>query len=413
MKNIKKAYEILNRVINEGAYASILLQQLDDSYNVNFITQLVYGSLRNYRLVRDGWQQFVQDELDHEISVLLDLGAYMLYEIENTPNYAVVNNIVEISKNVNHGKYTRLANAVLKRFIKEGFRKYDENKLEDLAVLYSHPLWLVKLLKAHYGNEIMRKLLKYNNKNARVTLRVNPHKISKEKLLKLDEKFSSGSFAPEEVYYDGDIFKSDYFKEGLVSVQDSASQLVAHKVNPQKMETILDATSAPGSKAIHIASLQNDQGNVVAIELYPARAQLIENEKARLNISSVNVKVADARVLDKILEVESFDKVLVDAPCSGFGVMRQKPEIKINTKPADLDELIKLQSAILDSAILMVKVNGELIYSTCTLNKKENEHQIKRILQLNPNFKLISEENIFGYLHNSDSFYMATLKRIV
>ena len=411
MKNTKKAYEILNKTINDKAYANILLQHLDAEYNIGFITQLVYGTLRNYRLVNVGWSQFVKDKLDDEISVLLDLGIYMLAFIDNTPNYAVVNNIVEISKDIKYGKYTRLTNAVLKKFIKEGFPILDENNDEDLAILYSHPLWLIKLLKAHYSDDVMRKLLKYNNENAQVTLRVNIHKISVVDLLNLDSKFSKGGFAPEEVYYAGNIFETSYFKEGLVSVQDSASQLVAHKLEAKNDDKVLDATSAPGSKTMHIATLRNDSGQIDSVELYESRANLIENEKKRLNLESINIINNDARFLHEFLEVSSYDKVLVDAPCSGFGVMRQKPEIKINTLPEDLDEIIDIQAAILDSAIKMVKVDGILVYSTCTLNKKENEKQIERILAKNSHFKLLEEETIFGYKNNSDSFYIAKLWR--
>lgn len=412
MRNTKKAYEILNRVINEHAYANLLLQQVNDDYNIGFITQLVYGTLRNFKLVNSGWHQFVKNDLSNEISVLLDLGVYMLYDIKNTPDYAIVNNIVEISKGIEYRKYTKLVNAVLKRFNKEGFRVFDENNIEDLSILYSHPLWMSKLFASHYSFEIMKKLLAYNNENAKVTLRVNTHKISKADLLLKDANFKSGSFAPEEVYYDGDIFKTDYFKEGLVSIQDSASQMVAHILNAKDEDKVLDATSAPGSKTMHIAILRNDKGSIDAVELYENRAKLIENEKEKLNLSSINVITFDARNLEAKLEVESYDKVLVDAPCSGFGVMRQKPEIKINTKPEDLDSLVKLQSEILDSAIKMVKLNGELVYSTCTLNKKENEKQVERILKLNDNFMLISEETIFGYTNNSDSFYIAKIKRV-
>ena len=154
MENTKKAYEIILAVQNDHAYSNLMLQNLDDNYNVNFITQLVYGTLRNYRLVRANWSQFVKDELESQISVLLDLGVYMLNDIKNTPDYAIVNNLVEISKSIEHSKYTSLTNAVLKRYIKDGPKPLDDQNLEDLAVKYSHPLWLVQMWKAHYGIDI-------------------------------------------------------------------------------------------------------------------------------------------------------------------------------------------------------------------------------------------------------------------
>ncbi len=411
MENTKKAYEIILAVQNDHAYSNLMLQNLDDNYNVNFITQLVYGTLRNYRLVRANWSQFVKDELESQISVLLDLGVYMLNDIKNTPDYAIVNNLVEISKSIEHSKYTSLTNAVLKRYIKDGPKPLDDQNLEDLAVKYSHPLWLVQMWKAHYGIDITKKLLKYNNTQSKLTLRVNLNKTSVKAIL-ADPLFSKVAMAPEAVLYDGNIFKTDYFKDGRISIQDSASQLVAHVVNARVDDKVLDTCSAPGTKALHIASLRNDQGSVDAVELHENRAKLILDDKARLNLNSVNVWVNDSTALKTFLNVESYDKVLVDAPCSGFGVMRGKPEIKIFTKPNNIDELVQLQSDILDSAIEMVKLDGELIYSTCTLNKKENERQIERILKLNDNFKLVMEDLILGYKDNSDSFYIAKIKRM-
>ena len=411
MENIKKAYEILLAVRRDHAYSNLMLQNLDDSYNVNFITQLVYGSLRNYRLIRAGWSQFVKDDLDIEISVLLDLGVYMINDIKNTPDYAIVNNLVEISKSIEHTKYTKLTNAVLKKYLKQGFKDLDEDNIEDLALKYSHPQWLVAMWKAHYGLEVTKKILKYNNTQSQLTLRVNTHKVSVKEILE-DDKFTKLDHAQEAVLYEGNIFKTDYFKDGLISIQDSASQLVGHTVGAATADKVLDTCSAPGTKAFHIASLRGDRGHIDAVELHESRANLLKADKERLGLDSVKVINNDATRLETFLEKATYDKVLVDAPCSGFGVMRGKPEIKIFTQPENIDELVTLQADILDSAVLMVKVGGELIYSTCTLNKKENERQVERILKHNDNFGLVSEEVIFGFENNSDSFYIAKLKRI-
>lgn len=410
MENTKKAYEILYAVRVDKAYSNLLLQQLDDSYNVNFITQLVYGTLRNYRVVRAGWSQFVKDELEASISVLLDLGVYMINDIRNTPDYAIVNNLVEISKSIHHGKYTKLTNAVLLKYIKEGMAELNEDDVNDLSIKYSHPLWLVQMWIAHYGKDTTIKLLKHNNNQSKLTLRVNTHKTTVKEIL-IDPLFTKAELSPEAVYYEGNIFKTDYFKDGSISIQDSASQMVAHTVNAQPLDKILDTCSAPGTKAFHIASLRADRGEIDAVEVHENRAKLILDDQKRLGLDSINVWVNDATHLEDYLERLSYDKVLVDAPCSGFGVLRGKPEIKIITTPSDLDELVELQANILDSAIKMVKLGGELIYSTCTLNKKENERQVQRILKLNDNLKLLEEETIFGYKNNSDSFYIAKLKR--
>lgn len=411
MKNTLKAYEILDETLNDQAYASLLMKQINDDYNMSFITQLVYGCLRDYRLVRATWSRFVKDELDPHISVLLDLGVYMLLKIENTPDYAVVNNIVEISKGIDHGKYTKLTNAVLKRVIKEDPLEFSDT-LEDLSLKFSNPLWLTKLWNAHYGFETTLKLLKYQQEASELTLRVNTHKISLEDLLAKDDRFTKGPLSDDSIYYDGNIFSSSYFKEGYVSIQDAASQCVAHVVNPQKGDHILDTCSAPGTKSLHMASLVNDDLSIDAVEVYDSRARLIKDDMLRLGLSSLKVYTHDARYLEEILEEESYDKVLVDAPCTGFGVMRGKPEIKITTKPEDIDSIVVLQKEILESAAKMLKVGGDLIYSTCTVNKKENEQQIKSFLKNNENYELIMEETLFGFEHNTDSFYIAKLKKL-
>lgn len=410
MKNIEKSYEIIYKTRHDQAYASLLMQNASDDYNMGLMTQLVYGTLRNYRLVRAEWSRFVDGSLSDEVSVLMDLGVYMILFIENTPHYAIVNNIVEISKRLEYGKYTKLVNAVLKRVIKEDRLVFDDS-LESLSIKYSNPLWLTKMWNAHYGYDKTLALLKYNLRENSVTLRVNVHLISVEDLLK-DPRFKRGVMSPEEVYYDGNIFETDYFKKGFVSIQDAASQRVAHIVNAKASDKVLDACSAPGTKALHIASLRHDEGIIDAVELHDSRAQLIKQASRQLQLQSVNVYTQDARYLEDILELASYDKVLLDVPCTGFGVMRSKPEIKINTTGEDIDSIVEIQREIIDSAVKMVKAGGALIYSTCTLNKKENEGQIKYLLENYPQFELQEEETVFGYENDSDSFYTARLKKL-
>lgn len=411
MENVKKAYEIIYQTRYKDAYASLLIKDLEKDFNPALITELVYGCLRNYYLVRENWRRFTKTNLSQQVSALLDLGIYMLI-YSDKPDYAIVNNIVEISKGIKKKKYTKLVNAVLNEFIRLGQLTYDEDDVESLAIKYSNPLWLTNLWIAHYGLEKTKNILAYNLTRNTLTLRVNLHKISKADLLALDSNFVAGNFAPEEIYYDGNIFESNYFKDGLVSVQDAASQLVAHAVDISADDKILDACSAPGTKATHMASLRNDQGQIDAVELYESRTNLIKNSLIRLGLSSISAYNHDARFLNDILDEEDYDLVLLDVPCSGFGVMRGKAEIKINTKPEDIDSLVLLQEEIIDSGLKMVKSGGNVIYSTCTLNKKENENQVKRILRLNPNFELVKEETIFGYEHQSDSFYLAVLNKL-
>ncbi|MGL5540174.1 MAG: methyltransferase domain-containing protein, partial [Erysipelotrichaceae bacterium] len=209
--------------------------------------------------------------------------------------------------------------------------------------------------------------------------------------------------------YEGAIAPTSAFQEGLVTIQDYASQKVAPFLNPQKGEMVLDACAAPGTKSVHMAQLMENTGKIVALDLHPHRVQLIQNSLNRLHVENVSSMAADATQLHLLYQTPVFDKILVDAPCTGYGVMKRKSDIKVHLKPEDMDEIIKIQAKILHSAAFVLKPGGVMVYSTCTLNKKENEQQVQKFLDSHQQFVLVEEQTIFPYEHECDGFYMAKI----
>ena len=196
---------------------------------------------------------------------------------------------------------------------------------------------------------------------------------------------------PEAIYFEDDnIANISLYKAGYLNIQDLSSMYVAKILEPKKGERIIDVCSAPGGKSTHIAEIMEDSGEVVACDIHEHKIKLIEHNIRRLGLKSIKTMLIDARKLTTVYGKESFDRVLVDAPCSGFGVIRRKPEIKYNKKPTDIDEIILLQKEIIDEAVKLVKKAGTLVYSTCTINKKENEKMVTYILDTYPEFTLNS-----------------------
>jgi 16S rRNA (cytosine967-C5)-methyltransferase len=203
------------------------------------------------------------------------------------------------------------------------------------------------------------------------------------------------------------VFETSEYKAGLISPQDESGQLVAPQLDPKPGDYILDMCAAPGSKTMHLAELAQDKAKIIAIDLYPHRVKMIEASKKRLQIKGVSALELDALTLKNTFKEQEFDKILLDAPCSGYGVIQRKPDILLNTKQENLDQLIKLQQGLIDQALVMLKKGGTFVYSTCTLNRKENDLQVAYALSKDSNLKLISSRQILPSEYQSDGFFYA------
>jgi 16S rRNA (cytosine967-C5)-methyltransferase len=226
----------------------------------------------------------------------------------------------------------------------------------------------------------------------------------------------------------GNLALTNAFKEGLLSIQDESSMLVARALNPQQGEKVLDACAAPGGKSTHIAERMNGTGEIHSLDLHEHKVKLIKQQAERLELKNILPEALDSRLAGERFEMESFDRILVDAPCSGFGVIRRKPDIKYTKSQQDVIKLAELQSKILQAVAPLLKRNGVLVYSTCTIDQEENNDVVRKFLETNQEFeqdngvKQLLPEKLHPYIHNgevqllphyfgTDGFYIACLRK--
>ena len=404
-----EAFQILKKVMLEDGYASLLMRNRFSNatkQEIALVTTLVYGTLQNQYFVRYQWEYLVNKKVSKEIGILLDMSVYQLWKLDKIPAYACINDAVNISKKIAGGSYSNLVNAVLRNVVRNGFKEVVGDEVKQLSLMTSHPEWLIRMWKAHYGWDVTKSLCEYSLLVKPMVARVNPLLASKEELLK-NPKFTEGKLAPMALYYDGNLLDSEEYKSGKVSIQDEASQMVACLVDPKDDDCILDMCAAPGTKAIQMAQMMHNKGRIVCLDIHKHRVELIQKGVEKHGISIIEAKCMDATTCDSLNE--SFDKVVLDAPCSGLGVLGQKPDLKLRIQPENVDEIVALQKELLETASTVLKDGGTLVYSTCTLNKKENEKQVENFLKRHEEFTLVSQRSYFPYEFDSDGFYMAKL----
>ena len=413
--NIREiSINVLDEVINNKAFSNIVLDKALSNDKIsqvdkNFITKLVHGVLQNYYLLDYKIKKLNDKKIKKKIYLILLISIYQLDYMSKIPQYAVINEASNLAKQYVDNYASKFVNALLRSYITNKIEVNENdftNTHEYLSIYYSMPLFIVKMLSKQYGDEITKKILDASLENASVAIRVNTSKTTKEEILK-NENFKNGSLAQNSVIYVGKTRQvlNEYLKNGLISIQDEAGQLVAPLLDLNENDYVLDMCAAPGSKTCHIGELLKNKGKIVAIDLYEHRLDLLEKAINRLEIKNVELKAYDSTKLHEVYKEQTFNKILLDAPCSGLGVIRRKMDIKFNVTPESIDELVKLQSELLDEAYLLLKENGILVYSTCTINKKENEKQIEKFVNKYKNMKVVEERTILPYEKESDGFY--------
>lgn len=414
------AYQILMDVYSKKTYSNLALNRAFRTHNVSvkdrsFITNLVYGVLQNdIALDYIISNVLTKETIRLKMRVLLKMALYQKRHLDRIPLYAIINESVSIVKKNESNSLSAFANAILHKLLETDFeikRSNFSSDYEYYSTLYSCPLWILKLIAKQYGDQNAFQYAYYNQVEAPFALRLNTMLTTKEKLLQKDQLFKAGNLSPVGLFYQGNIpiNHTNEHLNGLISVQDESGQLVALKLEPSEEDYILDMCAAPGSKTGHIAEMMNNKGKIVAVDLYEHRLKLLEHNLRRLHLTNVEIKQADAMELNKHYRSGTFDKILLDAPCSGFGVIRRKPDIALKIQPHNLDELEIIQKRMLIAASKLLKKGGTLVYSTCTLNKKENEMQVKYLLERDSSFKLVEERTIFPQEYMSDGFYIAKL----
>lgn len=425
------ALAVLEDVFVNQAYSNIALNkhlkgsQLSAA-DKGLVTEIVYGTVARKLTLEWYLSHFIQDrdKLDNWLYILLLLSAYQLRYLDKIPSHAVVNEAVELAKARKKGS-EKLVNAVLRRILREGWPDIDsikrKNKRDSIA--YSLPVWLVSKLKEEYGEEraqaIFKSLLVRNKASIRVTDLSRKEEI-KAVLEATDSPLAGTGLVKEHGHFAG----HDLFAEGVITIQDESSQLVAPTLDPQGDEQVLDACAAPGGKTAHIASYLTS-GKVTALDLYDHKLDLIQENAERLGVAErVQTQKLDARKVHEFFGRDSFDKILVDAPCSGIGLLRRKPDIKYNKETADFTSLQEIQLEILGSVCQTLRKGGIITYSTCTIVSEENFQVVEAFLESHPEFEQVKLEHeckdilkdgcilITPELYGSDGFFISQFRKI-
>ena len=438
-----QAVDILSQVRTSQSFAGELL---DDSLTANtlsgtpdgrLLTHLVYGVLRfqghlDWIITKLYRGDFAR--MDEGIKNILRVGLYQLKFSDRLPAFAVVDEAVKSTKIIAPAQ-SGLTNAILRNYLRHGdkisFPSWKKQPAEHIAALHSHPLWLSKIWVNIFGKEEALSICKANNEMPPMTIRINKIKTSQEELeQKLNaEGFSCATtnFSPDGIVLTDStqpIQKTDFFREGLLRIQDEGAQLVSYLINPKNNENILDVCAGTGGKTTHLAAIMKNDGHILAIDRHPGKLTELRKEITRLGINNINTQQVDLSIMLPITLKEKFDQVLVDAPCSGTGTLRRNPEIKWRTKALDLEGYAAIQKTILQNAAPAVKKGGRLIYCTCSLLPAENEDVIRHFLMKNPQFTLgtipeiikkplIDKSGFFRtypHIHNTDGFFGAILQ---
>ena len=352
------ALDILMAIEEEKAYSNIailkhLYNQKISHLDRKLITELVYGVLDNKIYLDFIIKQLSKIQitsLDKGIRMILRMGLYQIIYLDKIPAFAVVNESVRLAKKVNV-KASGYVNGLLRNFLREHKKikipSAKDNLVAHLSIRYSHPEWLVEKWIHQLGEEFTAELLKANNERPLLTIRTNTLKIDKQRLVQIlskeGAKVSNGLHVEDALYIKdiGNIAKLESFQNGYFQVQDESSMLAVHALDPKPGEFVLDLCAAPGGKSTYIAQLMKNEGIILARDIYDHKIKLVQDHAARLGIHIIQTEVFDATKFDHSL-IEKADKVLLDAPCSGLGIIRRKPEIKYSKQPKDLKAIADL-----------------------------------------------------------------------
>ncbi len=427
MSNLSPAREAalktLYAVDKDGAYMNIALNDIINEFALSvqdaaLCTEIVMGVQRN-RLYLDNIIEHISSIKLKKISVwilnILRMGIYSVRFLEKIPHSATINECVKLAKRYGHAKSSGFVNAVLRKVVSSGDFLPPEGTVEYLSVYYSYPEWIVEKWKKEGIGDVVA-LLEAGNKTPPTYLRRN--------LLKGDFEIPQGIEKAElgmnaYVYKKGGAFHgSSLQKEGYFSIQDVASQLAVEALEVEKGMEVLDLCAAPGGKSEYMAELMGNCGRIIACDLYEHKTELIEKSCNRLGITIVQTMVNDAEKFNPDFE-DKFDRVLLDAPCSGLGIIRRKPDIKWTKGANDCSALTQTQYRMLRHARRYVKKGGMLVYSTCTISRMENEQMVKTFLRENKNFEALPTEYMQegGYCQllpsttNTDGFFIARFVR--
>ncbi|CEN29273.1 16S rRNA (cytosine(967)-C(5))-methyltransferase RsmB [Pseudolactococcus piscium] len=428
------ALSIINDVLNNNAYANIALNEKIKSENLteldkNLVTNLVYGTISK-KLTLDWYTKPYVKKTKKWVKNLLAMTVYQIIYMDRIPTSAAVDEAVKIAKKQGDQRLSGFVNGVLRNFTRADFRSFDEisDSTEKLSIQYSMPIDLTKKFVKSFGFEKTVKIFRSIEEPSRASLRVNTtltdvttefNKLAREFDVELSEISPTGIVA--ESGHFADLLD---FNDGLITIQDESSQLVATVLDAQTTDRILDACAAPGGKTVHIAEYLSEAGYIEALDLYDHKLRLIRQNAERLHqIEKIRLTKLDARQSFERFGPDSFDKILVDAPCSGLGLIRRKPDIRYRKETTDFADLQKVQLDILENTCKTLVNSGIMVYSTCTIFDEENYQVIETFLAKHPEFEqvpLTHEKSdlvkngclfITPDAYHTDGFFIAKLRK--
>ncbi len=412
-------YKCLYNIYVNQAFSNIEIDHIIRENSINeldakLLTNIVYGTLLHEKILKWEIKKLCEKTPKIEAEIILLMSLYQLKYLDRIPSFAVLHEAVFIAKKEGGISMGNFVNAILRESQRQNLkftRELAKDEYEYLSIYYNMPIWVIKMWETHYGKTQTLKLLQSNNQEPPLSIRINLHLSNKENILQ-NKDFIQGNLAKNALHYIGTtpISNTLEMKKGWISVQDESSQYVVEILNPQENDKVLDMCAAPGSKTQYISELMNNTGKILALDIHPHRVEIMKKYLKELNLNNITCICYDStRLHEKEKLKESFDKVLLDAPCLGLGVIRRKPDILHNLTSDKLDEICSIQQKLLEEAYLMVKSKGEIVYSTCSINKKENDAQIIAFLGKHKDMTRLFEKQIFPNEYDSDGFYICKM----
>ncbi|GAB6282273.1 MAG: 16S rRNA (cytosine(967)-C(5))-methyltransferase RsmB [Ignavibacterium sp.] len=435
------AVKILNRVERTDAYLEKLLDNEIKNSELSgadkaLLYEIVHGVVR--WMGRLDWilAGFYKGQFSKAIPIFknaLRVALYQILFLDKIPEYAAVNEAVEFVKKLQGQKPADISNAILRNIIKNKneihYPNPDEDLIGYLSAFYSHPAWLIRRWINRYGRENTELLLQANNERPTLTLRLNPLKTNLENFQSLlnsvNLRFSNGKYFFDFIRLQNltNITNWQYFKEGYFNIQDESTAFACKLLEVEPGMKVLDLCAAPGGKSSYLANIMNNEGEIIALDRFEVRLNSVNKNLHRLGITCVKTLCVDALEYNNDI---LFDRVIADVPCSGLGTLSKKPDIKWKKELLDIHQLNPLQYNLLEKAASLVKINGIVVYSTCTIEPEENFEVIKKFLENHPNFTLDNAEKFFSkevvdengcvqtlpHQHKMDGAFAARLIRI-
>lgn len=422
--------------MSDKAYSNLVLDKAFDSdipdRDKKFISSLFYGVIERcitLDYVIDKYLSKPIAKLDKDVLCILELGVYQLLYMDSVPDNAAVNESVKLAKQAHKTSASGMVNAILRNFIRDDKKiVLPSDVCDKLSVKYSCPVWLVDKWIKDYGKENAIDIMESTVSKPEITVRVNTTKISDDDLIRILCDDGISSVKHEKIKHCltlsnvGNIERIKAFSDGLFHVQDVSSQLCCMALNPIPDEIILDLCAAPGGKTFTISELTDCRCKIQAFDIHQKRVDLINSGAKRLGLGNIIATCGNAK--EYSTNIPLADKILCDVPCAGLGVISKKPEIKYKPKE-EIDSLPAIQYDILKNAVRYLKVGGELVYSTCSLSRDENDCVIDKLLDEYTEFEGVSltdvcgiklsddyKASIFPSSFRSDGFFISKIRRI-